>query len=100
VSCPDDCARFYAKILFLYAHCIPRIYRICTTLPTQITSSATYVIDVTKLANPDDVKKDIFEVWSHSGLHPQACKVHVDEDGHVNKEKCAPGANGDDVVYL
>ena len=74
--------------------------RICSTLPTHITSSATYVIDVTKLANPDDVKKDIFGVWSHSGSHPQACKVHVEEDGYVNVEKCAPGAKGDDDVYL
>jgi len=74
--------------------------RICTTLPTHITSSATYVIDVTKLANPDDVKKDIFGVWSHSGSHPQACKVHVEEDGYVNVEKCDPGAKGDDDVYL
>ena len=58
------------------------------------------MIDGTKLDKPDDAKKDIFGVWSHSGSHPQACKVHVEEDGYINVEKCAPGAKGDDDVYL
>ena len=73
--------------------------RICTSRPTLITESSTFVIDVTKLEHPGDVKNDNFGIWCHSGSHPQPFRVHV-EDGCVMTEKCAPGASGNDVVYL
>ena len=69
-------------------------------MPVQVTTSATYVVDVTKLSHLDDVKKDIFGVWYHSGSHPQACRVYIEEDDYVTVEKCAPGAQGENVVYL
>ena len=37
----------------------------------NITRSATYVVDVSKLAHPDDVKQDSFGIWKHSGSHTQ-----------------------------
>lgn len=33
---------------------------ICDQRPTAIESSATYVVDITKLADPEDVKNDNF----------------------------------------
>lgn len=58
-----------------------------------------YVIDISKLAHPDDVKNDNFGTWNHSGSHPQAFKVKMEAD-HISVEKCCPGATGDDDVYL
>lgn len=66
----------------------------------MVTRSSTYVVDITKLAHPDDVKNDNFGTWYHSGSHPQPFKVHVEKDGYVQVEKCAHGATGHDVVYL
>lgn len=91
----------YSAERILKILCDPAISssKICTTLPIQVTTSGTYVVDVTKLSHPDDVKKDLFGVWYHSGSHPQACKVYV-EDDYISVEKCAPGAQGENVVYL
>ena len=66
----------------------------------MVEESSTYIINITKLADPEDVKNDNFGSWSHSGSHPTTYKVHVNKDGYVNVEKCAPGASGADVVYL
>ena len=74
--------------------------KVCSKRPVSITSSATFVIDITKLADPEDVKNDNFGSWSHSGSHPTTYRVNVEEDGYVRVEKCAPGATGADVVYL
>ena len=74
--------------------------KVCSKRPVSITSSATYVIDITKLADPEDVKNDNFGSWSHSGSHPTTYRVNVQEDGYIRVEKCAPGATGADVVYL
>ena len=58
------------------------------------------MVDVSKLAHPDDVKQDSFGIWKHSGSHTQLFKVYVDDDGEVDVEKCAPGASGDNIVLL
>ncbi len=69
-------------------------------MPTNITKSSTYVINVTNLDHPDDIKNDHFGVWNHSGSHPLFFKVNIEEDGYVTVEKCAPGASGNNVVCL
>ena len=74
--------------------------RICSERPACVEESSTYVINITKLADPEDVKNDNFGSWNHSGSHSTTYKVHVNKDGYVNVEKCAPGASGADVVYL
>ncbi len=76
------------------------VSKVCATTPTVVVRSSTYLVDITKLAHPDDVKHDNFGMWNHSGSHPQVFKVHTEEDGYVHVEKCAPGATGNDVVYL
>ncbi len=76
------------------------ISKVCSVRPTNIVRSATYIIDISKLVHPDDVKNDNFGTWKHSGSHPQAYRVQVEGDGYVRVEKCAPGATSEDVVYL
>ena len=74
--------------------------KVCSVRPTNVVKSATYIVDIGKLEHPDDVKNDNFGTWKHSGSHPQAYRVQVEDDGYLYVEKCAPGAKGDDVVYL
>ena len=66
----------------------------------DLSRSATYIVDVSKLKHPDDIKNDCFGSWKHSGSHPQTYKAQVEEDGYVRTEKCADGARGDTVVHL
>ena len=73
--------------------------QICSSRPTNISESSTYVIDVTKLETPKDIKSDNFGVWNHSGSHPQPFVVKIDENG-VQVDKRAPGMSGDNVMYL
>ena len=74
--------------------------KVCSTWPIEdIETSSTFVVDITKLKHPDDVRKDYFGKWVHSGSHPVPFKATVNEDGGVEVEKCAPGASGE-VFYL
>ena len=73
----------------------------CTKRPTNVRKSATYVINVSKLSHPEDVKHDNFGTWKHSGSHHLVFRVQVDEDsGYLHIIKCAPGVHGKDVVHL
>jgi predicted naringenin-chalcone synthase len=74
--------------------------KVSSNKPTSITSSATYVIDVSKLAHPDDVKVDDLGIWHHSGSHPQCFKVTNDYHDSLSITKEALGATGDEIVYL
>ena len=65
----------------------------------EIDSSSSFVVDITKLKHPDDVRKDFFGKWVHSGSHPIPFKVRVNSYDEVEVEKCAPGATGE-VFYL
>uniref|UniRef100_A0A1X7TEI0 Uncharacterized protein n=1 Tax=Amphimedon queenslandica TaxID=400682 RepID=A0A1X7TEI0_AMPQE len=71
--------------------------KVCSGCPLRVTSSATFVVDLSKLAHPDDVKIDSFGIWNYSGSHPMCFRVHIKELGYVSVEKCAPGAKGDNV---
>ncbi len=74
--------------------------RIATARPVQVSCSSTYVVDLPKLAHPDDIKKDMYGKWQHSGSHPEAFRCGFDEMNEVTIEKCAPGATGSNVYYL
>ena len=74
--------------------------RICQERPTSVTRSATFVVDVTKLHHPDDIKKDTFGKWNHSGSHTIPFHIHIGSDDDISIEKCAPGATGSDIYYL
>ena len=74
--------------------------RICYMKPTNITRSATYVVDVRSLQNADNIKKDEFGIWRFSGSHPQYFKIHEEEDGNMKVERCCDNATGVNVVLL
>ena len=74
--------------------------RVCRVWPVSgVKSNATFVVDITSLKHPEDVRKDFFGKWIHSGSHPFVFKTTFEENGEVYLEKCAPGASSD-IFYL
>ena len=69
--------------------------------PLTAPFSSSYVVDVSKLAHPDDVKKDMHGKWLHSGPHIDIfiCTYSKDKDS-IHIEKTTPGARGDNAYYL
>ena len=65
-----------------------------------MTASSTFIVDISKLSHPDDVKKDFFGKWNHSGSHPVPFLAQFTPEGDVEVERCAAGASGKDVYYL
>ena len=53
--------------------------KVCHGIPTDITKSSTYVVDLASLKHPDDIKKDFFGVWSYNGslLIPMYIKMDM-----------------------
>ena len=74
--------------------------RIAYKRPIEVQSSSTFVVDLTKLAHPDDIKKDSYGRWLHKGSHNDVFRCSYGKDGDVNIEKTAPGATGQNVYYL
>ena len=69
--------------------------------PVDVESSATFVVDITRLADPEDIKNDNFGLYKHSGSHHTVYKVNIiTNNNYIQVEKCAPGAAGDNVVHL
>ena len=52
------------------------------------------------LGHPDDIKKDSFGKWNHSGSHTVPFHTKILDDGYIELEKCAAGVSGDNVYYL
>lgn len=74
--------------------------KICKVKPRNITSSATFIVDVCHLKCVDDIRKDDFGIWNYSRSHPQSYEVFVQTDGYLNTEKCSYDSSGDNVLYL
>ena len=55
------------------------------------------MVDVSKLAHPDDIKKDMYGKWIHSGSHADVFKCTYRDDDSVYIEKAALGASGDNI---
>ena len=68
--------------------------------PIQVRCSSTFVIDLTKLAHPDDIKRDAYGRWVQNGSHTDVFGCSYDEDGEIFIEKVAAGASGSNVYYL
>ena len=68
--------------------------------PIQVRCSSTFVIDLTKLAHPDDIKRDAYGRWVQNGSHTDVFRCSYDEDGEIFIEKVATGASGSNVYYL
>ena len=74
--------------------------KIAARRPLESSFSASYVVDVSKLAHPDDIKKDMYGKWIHSGSHDDVFKCTYRDDDSVYIEKAALGASGDNIFYL
>ena len=74
-----------------------RVSRVC---PHCVTKSSTYVVDVTSLAHPEDVKKDDFRKWDYKGSHPVAFHVCFKNDGSICIERCQNEERQGDIFYL
>lgn len=68
--------------------------------PIGASHSSTFIINLSSLEHPDDIKKYSFGKWEHSGSHPEVFTCTFDEADSVSVEKCAPGAAGRNVYYL
>ena len=55
--------------------------KICNDKPSNVSTSATYVVNIANLKHPDDVKKDEFGIWNYSGSHPQVYRVYHKKEG-------------------
>ena len=74
--------------------------KVATRRPIEVHQSSTFVIDLTKLAHPDDIKRDSYGRWLQKGSHNDVFRCRYDEDGEVYIDKMAPGATGSDIYYL
>ena len=57
--------------------------RVCKQRPLNIQKSSTFVVDLDSLQHPDDVKKDNFGVWTHSGSHDQKFESRINAAGNL-----------------
>jgi len=74
--------------------------KIAARRPLESSFSASYVVDVSKLAHPDDTKKDIYGKWIHSGSHADVFRCTYRDDDSVYIEKAALGISGDKIFCL
>ena len=94
-------AKYYAfKIMQILLN--PKIDedRIAKQRPLQTHCSSTFVVDITYLSHPDDIKKDMYGKWLYKGSHTDVFRCSFDDYGKVLVEKAAPGASGPNVYYL
>ena len=68
--------------------------------PLEVPYSSTFVVDVSKLGHPNDIKKDMYGKWLHSGSHSDVFICSYLQEDKVNIERAAPGATGENVYYL
>ena len=73
--------------------------RVCQKCPYNMTRSATFVIDITALPHPDDIKKDDFGRWKHTGSHPVLFRVWYRQNGSVGMEQCQYSRSSTGTIY-
>ena len=67
--------------------------------PLTAPFSSSFVVDVSKLAHPDDIKKDMYRKWLHSGSHTDVFHCTYSEDKEsVYIKKAVPSASGENVT--
>ena len=67
--------------------------KVCKQRSLDIVSSSTYVVDLDCLQHLDDIKKDNFGVWTHSGSHTQQFCSRINHD-KVEIGRSAFASNG------
>lgn len=56
---------------------------VCKKCPMNVEGSSSFVIDLDKLDDPDDIKKDNYGVWDHSGSHNHNFDCCISSIGEV-----------------
>ena len=74
--------------------------RIAKKRPLEAPFNCTFVVDLSNLSHADDIKKDMYGKWLHSGSHSDIFLCSYSSDGCVMIEKAAPGASGNNVYSL
>ena len=72
--------------------------KIASRRPLECSFSASFVVDVSKLAHPVDIKKGMYGKGLHSGSHTDVFRCTYSSSDDVYIEKAA--ASGDNVYYL
>ena len=68
--------------------------RVCKQRPLDIQRSSTFVVDLDSLQHPDDVKKDNFGVWTHSGSHDQKFESRINAAGILEVGRSLSSSEG------
>ena len=50
---------------------------LCSKVPTSISSSVVFIVDVNKLDDPNDLLCDDMDVWRNNRVDRRLCCVHV-----------------------
>ena len=76
--------------------------KIWKTRPSNITKSATYIVDLDFLEHRGDVRKDEFGRWNYSGSHMfyYKTKITVDDELEFVSEYYHAGKQGDNIFQL
>lgn len=74
--------------------------KIAQKRPLEVNRSASFVVDLTSLGHVNDVKKDLYGKWIHSGSHTDVYKCWFDDGEEVHIEKATPLATGNNVYRL
>ena len=90
----------YTAIRIMQILLKPKLSLVASGRPIQVDKSSTFVVNLTSLKHPDDVKKDMYGRWDYSGSHPDVFMCSFDQFNDLRIEKCAPGASGPNVYYL
>ena len=64
------------------------VSKVAKERPVRVEESSTFVVDLTCLKHPDDVKKDMYGRWDYSGSHPEVFRCTFDDTDNVSIEKC------------
>ena len=74
--------------------------KIARKRPLQVNRSSSFIVDLTNLRDVNDVKKDLYGKWLHSGSHTDVYKCWFDDGEDVQIEKATPLAIGSNVYKL
>ena len=89
-----DNHNYFILISVLYLeHCLQKINHPCMSMlilhkvasrrPLECSFSSSFVVDVSKLAHPDDIKKDMYGKWLHSGSHTDVFRCTFSDGDNV-----------------
>ena len=71
---------------------------ICKQVPISISHNACFIVDGSKLGDPDDVKCDDMGMWKNNGVDTTHLQVKVNAARVVSVTKCQPNSRGTHIL--